>query len=47
LEYVRAGMALGPDTVVDARLGLRRTDLEEMTRIGRVTHITHLVQAAE
>ena len=46
LEYVRAGMALGPDTVVDARLGLRRTDLEEMTRIGRVTRITHLVPTA-
>jgi hypothetical protein len=41
-EYVRVGRALGPDAVIDSRLGLRRGDLEAMTRIGRVTRVTYL-----
>jgi hypothetical protein len=40
VEYVRAGQSLGPDAVVDARLRLRRVDLEEVTRIGRVTKVS-------
>jgi hypothetical protein len=42
VEYARNGKALGPDAVIDERLGLRRADLDELTRIGRIRRITFL-----
>jgi len=42
LEYVRAGKSLGPDAMVDERLGLRRADLDELTRLGRIKRITRI-----
>jgi hypothetical protein len=39
-EYASTGKSRGPYDVVDQRLGLRRADLQEITRIGRVTKVT-------
>jgi hypothetical protein len=43
-EYASAGKSRGPYDVVDQRLGLRRADLQEITRIGRVTKVTLVSQ---
>jgi hypothetical protein len=40
IEFVMSGRSLGPDAIIDKRLRLRRADLEEFTRIGRIVKVT-------
>jgi hypothetical protein len=39
IENLLAGRLLGPDVVLDKRFGMRRADLDEVARSGRVTHV--------